>query len=66
MDFDFSNVTVSEQAYLQAAARFELNDAMLTFASAYNYEYDSLVAAVNVLLVDILQMKNFSQVLPVA
>ena len=65
MDFDFSNITVSEQA-LQAAARFELDDAMLTFASAYNYEYDSLVAAVNVLLVDMLQMNNFSQVLPVA
>jgi len=65
VDFDFANITVSEQA-LQAAARFELNDAMLTFASAYNYEYDSLVAAVNVLLVDILQMNNFSQVLPVA
>lgn len=65
MDFDFANITVSEQA-LQAAARFELDAAMLTFASAYNYEYDSLVAAVNVLLVDILQMNNFSQVLPVA
>jgi len=65
VDFDFSNITVSEQA-LQAAARFELDDAMLTFASAYNYEYDSLVAAVNVLLVDMLQMNNFSQVLPVA
>jgi ABC-type amino acid transport system permease subunit len=65
VDFDFSNITVSNEA-MQNMARFELDDAMLAFASAYNYGYDSLVAAVNVLLVDMLQMNNFSQVLPVA
>ena len=66
MDYDFANNTewaVSDEA-LQNMARFELDDAMLTFAQAYNYKYDSLVAAVNVLLVDLLARNNFSQVLP--
>ena len=65
MDYDFANITVSNEA-MQSMARFELDDALLTFAEAYNYNYDSLVAAVNVILVDILARNNFSQVLPVA
>ena len=64
-NFDFANITVSNEA-MQNMARFELDDAMLAFAQVYGYEYDSLVAAVNVLLVDILAMNNFSQVLPSA
>ena len=64
-NFDFANITVSNEA-MQHMVRFELDNALLTFASVYDYEYDSLVAAVNVLLVDILAMNNFSQVLPSA